>query len=73
MNRRAGGVQFAPQRVVICEFAVIRLRICISRCPYILEIRLSQRGLILRQRATGRSSACTEEKNDDEGRQDGKG
>ena len=73
MNRRAGRMQFAAQRVVICEFAVIRLRMCISRCPYILEIRLSQRGLILRQRASGSGSACIEEKNDDEGRQDGKG
>ena len=73
MNRRAGGVQFASERVVICEFAVIRLRMCISRCPYILEIRLSQRGLILRQRASGSGSTRTEEKNDDEGRQDGKG
>jgi len=66
-------MQFAAQRVVICEFAVIRLRMCISRCPYILEIRLGQRGLILRQRASGSGSTRTEEKNDDEGRQDGKG
>ena len=73
MNRRAGGVQFAPQCVVIGEFAVIRLRMCISRCAHILEIRLRQRRLILRQRTSGSSSACAEEKNDDEGRQDGKG
>ena len=73
MNRGAGGMQFAPQRVVICEFAVIRLRMCISSCAHILEIRLRQRRLILRQRPSGRSSAGTEEKNGDEGRQDGKG
>ena len=72
MNRRAGGVQFAPQCVVIGEFAVIRLRMCISCCAHILEIRLRQRRLILRQRTSGRS-AGTEEKNGDEGRQDGKG
>ena len=73
MNGRAGGVQFSAQGVVIGEFAVIRLRVCISRCAHVLEIRLRQRRLILRQRASSRSSACSEEKNDDEGRQDGKG
>ena len=73
MNRRAGGVQFSAQRVVIGEFAVIRLRMCISRRAHILEILLRQRRLILRQRPSGRSSAGTEEKNGDEGRQDGKG
>ena len=72
MNRRAGGVQFSAQCVVIGKFAVIRLGVCISRCADILEIRLGQRRLILRQRASG-SSAGTEEKNGDEGRQDGKG
>jgi hypothetical protein len=51
---------------------VIRLRMCISRCPHILEIGLRQRRLILRQRASGSSSARTEEKDGDEGRQDGK-
>ena len=73
MNRRAGGVQFSAQCVVIGKFAVIRLRMCISRCADILEIRLGQRRLILRQRASGSSSARTEENNYDEGRQDGKG
>ena len=72
MNRWAGRMQFSAERVVIAKFAVIRLRMCISRCPHILEIRLRQRRLILRQRASG-SSACTEEKNGDECRQDGKG
>jgi hypothetical protein len=65
-------MQFSAERVVIAKFAVIRLRMCISCCPYILEIRLRQRRLILRQRASG-SSAGAEEKNGDEGRQDGKG
>jgi hypothetical protein len=49
MNRRASGVQFSTERIVIAVFAVIRFRVRVRSCAHILKIRFRQRPLILRQ------------------------
>jgi hypothetical protein len=67
MNRRTGRAQFATERVVIAEFAMVRFGVRVGGCPHILEIRFREWPLIWRQGALG-GPAGAEQDNSDERR-----
>ena len=70
MNRRTGRAQFAAERVVIAEFAMVRFGVRVRCCPDILKIRFRKWPLILRQGALGRPAGAKQD-NGDERREDG--
>ena len=54
MDRRARRVQFAAERVVIGEFAMVRFGVRVSRRAHGLKIVPGQRRFVLRQGMPGR-------------------
>jgi hypothetical protein len=72
MNWRARRVQFAAERVVIGEFAMVRFGVRVSRRAHGLKIAPSQRRFVLRQGMPGRP-AGSEQNDCDERRENGEG
>ena len=72
MNWRARRVQFAAERVVIGEFAMIRFGVRVSRRAHGLKIAPGQRRFVLRQGMPGRP-AGSEQNDCDERRENGEG
>ena len=72
MNWRASRVQFAAERVVIGEFAMIRFGVRVSRRAHGLKIAPGQRRFVLRQGMPGRP-AGSEQNDCDERRENGEG
>ena len=69
MNRRVGGVQFAAQRVVIGELAMVGFGVRVGGRAHILEVCFCQRRFVLRQGACpGRSASAKKKSADDEQR-----
>ncbi len=68
---RPCGAQFAPQRVAVAKFAVIRLRVRVSSRSHLLEIGPGQGRLVRGQRVLGAAGA--EQKDGDESREESEG
>ena len=73
MDRRSRCVQFAAERVVIGEFAMVRFGVRVSRRAHSLKIVPGQRRLVLRQGvpgrpARGKQSDCDKRRENGEGK-----
>ena len=62
MNRWAGRVQFAAERIVIGVLGVIRFRVRVRGCAHVLEIGFSERPFVGGKRAHARAGFTSREK-----------
>lgn len=71
MNRRTGCVQFATERIVVSELAVIRLRVSVGGGADVLKFCPGQRRFVGRQCARARCLTRREQKDGDKDRENG--